>query len=332
MKRANGRSFEASMIAMRAHVQRYEVVDMFLHVSRWLALAVGVLFAASVAHAAQRTFASPEEAADALARAAKAHDSAAMLGILGPQAEKAIRSPDKVADRARAEQFAATYEQKHAIVRDGDSRANLTLGNDDFPFAFPLVKTADRWRFDTEAGVDELNARRIGENELSVINVMLAIVDAQHDYASADRNRDGVREYARKFASSPGKMDGLYWPTTAGQPPSPLGPLVVQAAGEGYKKSDKPQPYHGYFYRPLPGQGANAKAGALDYVVKGHMIGGFAAIAYPAKYGNSGVMTFIVNQDGVVYERDLGPNTAKLAAEIRRFDPSAAWKAVPAKP
>jgi hypothetical protein len=331
MKRANGRSFEASMIAMRAHVQRYEVVDMFLHVSRWLALAVGVLFAASVAHAAQRTFASPEEAADALARAAKAHDSAAMLGILGPQAEKAIRSPDKVADRARAEQFAATYEQKHAIVRDGDSRANLTLGNDDFPFAFPLVKTADRWRFDTAAGVDEMNARRIGENELSVINVMLAIVDAQHDYASADRNRDGVREYARKFASAQGRHDGLYWPTKSGEPPSPLGALMTAATAEGYKQKSGPTPYHGYYFRMLTGQGSHAKGGALDYVVKGHMIGGFAAIAYPAKYLQTGVMTFIVNYDGVVYQKDLGPNTAEVARKITRYDPGDGWVAAPGK-
>lgn len=304
---------------------------MFFHVSRFFALAIGVLLLASAAHAAQRTFASPEEAADALARAAKAHDSAAMLGILGPQAEKAIRSPDKVADRARAEQFAATYEQKHAIVRDGDSRASLSLGNDDFPFAFPLVKSGDRWRFDTSAGVDELNARRIGENELSVINVMLAIVDAQHDYASADRNRDGVREYARKFASAQGRRDGLYWPTKSGEPPSPLGALMTAATAEGYKQKSGPTPYHGYYFRMLTGQGSHAKGGTLDYVVKGHMIGGFAAIAYPAKYLQTGVMTFIVNYDGVVYQKDLGPNTAELARKITRYDPGDGWVAASGK-
>lgn len=325
MNAANDRCFRAGPIAMRAQVQRYEVADMFFHVSRLLALALGVLFLATTAQAAQRTFASPEEAADALARAAKANDSAAMLNVLGPEAGSSIRSPDKVADRARADRFAATYDEKHAIVRKGDSHATLTLGNDDFPFAFPLVKTGDRWRFDTAAGVDELNARRIGENELSVINVMLAIVDAQKEYASADRNRDGVREYARKFASAQGRRDGLYWPTKAGEPPSPLGALMTAATAEGYKQSSGPTPYHGYYFRMLTGQGPHAKGGALDYVVKGHMIGGFAALAYPAKYLQTGVMTFIVNYDGVVYQKDLGPNTAELARKITRFDPGDGW-------
>ena len=327
MNPSDGGSFQASTNAVRAYVKRYEVVDMFFHVLRLLALALGVLFLASAAHAAQRTFASPEEAADALARAAKAHDSAAMLSVLGPEAEKSIRSPDKVADRARADRFVATYDEKHAIVRDGDSRATLTLGNDDFPFAFPLVKAGDRWRFDTAAGVDELNARRIGENELTVINVMLAIVDAQHDYASADRDRDGVREYARKFASAQGRRDGLYWPTKAGEPPSPLGALMTAATAEGYKQKSGPTPYHGYYFRMLTGQGPHAKGGALDYVVKGHMIGGFAALAYPAKYLQTGVMTFIVNYEGIVYQKDLGPNTAELARKITRYDPGDGWVA-----
>jgi len=232
-----------------------------------------------------------------------------------------------VADRARADRFAATYDEKHAIVRDGDSRASLTLGSDDFPFAFPLVKTGERWRFDTTAGVDELNARRVGENELSVINVMLAIVDAQRDYASADRNRDGVREYARKFASAQGRHDGLYWPTKAGEPPSPLGSLMSTATAEGYKQKSGPTPYHGYYFRMLTGQGPHAKGGALDYVVKGHMIGGFAVIAYPAQYAQTGVMTFIVNYDGVVYQKDLGPSTAEVARKITRYDPGDGWVA-----
>jgi hypothetical protein len=222
------------------------------------------------------------------------------------------------------------YGKKHAVATEGDSKATLVVGDDDFPFAYPLVKSANGWHFDTEAGNEELAARRIGENELAAINVMLAIVDAQRDYAAADRNKDGVREYARRFASTPGKKDGLYWPTAAGEPQSPLGNLVSKAAGEGYAKSDKPQPYHGYFFKTLGSQGPNAKGGAQEYVVKGHMIGGFAALAYPAKYGNSGVMTFIVNQDGVVYEKDLGPNTAKVAPTIKRFDPGTGWKAVPA--
>jgi hypothetical protein len=280
---------------------------------------------------AQKAFGSAQEAVDALVAAAKAGDRATALTILGPDAAGYVSSGDAVADKSAREQFAEMYAQKHAVTLEGDSKATLTLGNDDFPFAYPLVKSANGWHFDTAAGNEELVARRVGENELSAINVMLAIVDAQRDYASADRNKDGVREYARKFASTPGKTDGLYWPTAAGEKPSPLGPLVVQAAGEGYKTSDKPQPYHGYFFHPLGSQGPDAKGGSMSYVVKGHMIGGFAALAYPAKYGNSGVMTFIVNHDGVVYEKDLGPNTAKLAPEIKRFDPGKGWKAVSPK-
>jgi len=300
---------------------------MLVDISRGIALALCALLLASTAYAAQRTFASPEDAVAALAQAVKANDRAAILAVLGPEAEKSIRSPDRVADRARADRFAATYDEKHAIVRDGDSRASLTLGSDDFPFAFPLVKTGERWRFDTTAGVDELNARRVGENELSVINVMLAIVDAQRDYASADRNRDGVREYARKFASAQGRHDGLYWPTKAGEPPSPLGSLMSTATAEGYKQKSGPTPYHGYYFRMLTGQGPHAKGGALDYVVKGHMIGGFAVIAYPAQYAQTGVMTFIVNYDGVVYQKDLGPSTAEVARKITRYDPGDGWVA-----
>ena len=278
---------------------------------------------------AQKTFASPQEAVDALAAAAKAGDREAALAILGPGAGGSVSSGDAVADKAARERFAEMYAKKHSVATEGDAKATLIVGEEDFPFAYPLVKSANGWRFDTQAGNEEVAARRIGENEIAAINVMLAIVDAQRDYASADHNKDGVREYARKFASSPGKKDGLYWPTAAGEPPSPLGALVTKAAGEGYAKSDKPQPYHGYFFRPLRSQGPNAKGGAQDYVVRGHMIGGFAALAYPAKYGNSGVMTFVVNHDGVVYEKDLGPDTAKLAPAIRRFDPDKTWKQVP---
>ena len=288
-------------------------------------------FAAAAAQTPQRFYPSAEEAASALVAAVKKHERAALPAILGPGSEKWITSGDTVADRALGERFVAAYEQKHAIQADGDARATLAIGPDDWPFAFPLVKSDKGWRFDTDAGKKELLARRIGENELAVINVMLAIVDAQRDYAAEDRNKDGVREYARKFASTPGRKDGLYWPTAAGQPQSPLGPLVTRAAGEGYAKSDQPRPYHGYRFRILKAQGAAAKGGALDYVVKGRMIGGFAAIAYPARYDNSGVMTFIVNHDGVVYEKDLGPDTAKLAAAITRFDPGTGWNAVPAK-
>jgi hypothetical protein len=303
---------------------------------RWLqAIVLGLcsllVAATAAAAAAQKSFDSAQAAADALVNAVKAHDRPAILAILGPGTDKWIGSGDQVADRARGDQFVAAYAEKHAIEPDGDAKATLAVGPDGFPFAFPLVKSSSGWRFDTEAGKDELLARRVGENELAAINVMLAIVDAQHDYASADRNKDGVREYARRFESTAGKHDGLYWPTSAGESPSPLGPLVVKAQSEGYKKGDTPQPYHGYYFKPLVGQGKNAKGGAFDYVIRGHMIGGFGAVAYPARYASSGVMTFIVNHDGVVYQKDLGPNTAKVAAAITRFDPGPGWTAVPQK-
>ena len=276
---------------------------------------------------AQRTFASAEEAANALVEAVKKGDRAALVAVLGKESASSLSSGDAVSDRTSAERFIARYETKHAIVADGDSRATLTIDTDDFPFAFPLVKTAAGWRFDAKAGNAELLARRVGENELAVMNVLLAIVDAQREYASLDRDGNRVPEYAAKFASTPGKKDGLYWPTSAGEPASPLGTLVARAAGEGYKKADGPQPYHGYYFRFLKGQGANARGGAYDYTVKGRTIGGFGVIAYPAKYANSGVMTFIVNHDGVVHEKDLGPDTANVARAITRFDPASGWKA-----
>jgi hypothetical protein len=280
----------------------------------------------------QTTFATPEEAADALVKAVKAGNRGDTLLILGAQAGGWISSGDKVADRATAERFAAAYDAKHSIARDGD-KATLVFGPDDYPFAFPIVKSGERWKFDTEAGHDELLARRIGENELTTLQVMQAIVDAQMEYASADRNKDGVRDYAMKFASSPGKRDGLYWPVKEGEEPSPLGPLVVQAAGEGYGKN-KPtgaSAYHGYRFKMLRGQGKNAQGGALDYVVKGYAIGGFAVLAYPAKYANSGIMSFIVNHDGTIYQKDLGPGTEAAAQKIVRFDPGPGWSEVKAK-
>ncbi|MFO1325329.1 MAG: DUF2950 domain-containing protein [Burkholderiales bacterium] len=291
-----------------------------------LALLVTMVVAtgARAATNAQRTFATPEDAVAALVQAVKAYDLPAIRAVLG-HAKSELGSGDPVADRATAAQFVAAYDAKHAIVRDGDT-AKLTLGADDFPFAFPLVKTGDRWRFDTVAGKNEMLARRIGANELYAIKVMQAIVDAQQEYASADRNGDGVLDYARRFASTKGKRDGLYWPTKAGEPPSPLGALVVQAAGEGYRaKQGEPTPYHGYIYRMLGGQGKNAAGGALDYVVKGRAIGGFAVVAYPAKYGSSGIMTFVVNQDGKVFQSDLGPGTAAKAAAMKLYDPGPGW-------
>ena len=313
-----------------------KMVGMLARATRTAAIALCALsFTPGVGAATtpQRSFASADDAANALVQAIKAHDRPAILGILGAGSEKWITSGDKVADRAMGDRFVAAYEQKHAISPEGDARATLSIGPDDWPFAFPLVKSAGGWHFDTEAGKNELLARRIGQNELAVMNVMLAIVDAQREYASEDHNRDRVPEYARKFASSPGKQDGLYWPTASGEPQSPLGALVTRATGEGYqgKQGAGPRPYHGYYFRMLKAQGPNAAGGAMNYVVRGRMIGGFAAIAYPARYGNSGVMSFMVNHDGVVYQKDLGPDTAKKARAITRFDPGPGWTATSPK-
>lgn len=287
----------------------------------WLALA-------PLAQAADKTFATAEDAAAALVQAAKAHDRAAILAVLG-NAATWIFSGDATADRAGAARFVSDYEAKHALAGSGD-RLTLTIGKEDYPFAFPIVKTGKRWRFDTAAGKEELLKRRIGENELDTINVLRAIVDAEREYAARNPAGTAVPEYAMKFASSPGKRDGLYWPVKEGEPPSPLGALVASAAAEGYKRGKEPAPFHGYYYRLLAGQTPNAKSGAVDYVVRGRAIAGFAAIAYPAKYGNSGVMTFIVNHDGTIYQADLGPSTAATASKTRRFDPGKGWTPVAA--
>jgi hypothetical protein len=297
----------------------------------WLPVLFASFFLATGAFATvreQRSFASPENGVQALVQAVKANDRAATLAVLGNDASTWISSGDAAADRAGIARFVAAYDAKHAVRQDGD-KATLTLGNDDFPFAFPIVRSDGRWRFDTAAGKEEMLARRIGANELSAIKVLQAIVDAQMEYASEDREGDGVLAYAQRFASSPGKHDGLYWPVKPGEAMSPLGPLVAQAAGEGYqKKEDAPAPYHGYYYRLLKGQGENAASGALDYVVHGRAIGGFAVIAYPARYGNSGIMTFMVNHDGKIYQADLGPNTEARATQLSRFDPGPDWSLV----
>jgi len=276
----------------------------------------------------QKTFATADEAVTTLVAAVKADDVKAIRAILGTKPDE-LSSGDPVADRALRTQFAASYDEKHALTPSGDAM-KLTLGNDDFPFAFPLVKTGDRWRFDSAAGKDELLARRIGQNELDAIKVMQAIVDAQLDYASEDRDGDGVLTYARKLISTPGKHDGLYWKTKPGEAPSPLGELIAQASSEGYGKdtSKGAKPFHGYFYRALKGQAKSGNSAAFDYVVHGRSIGGFAVVAYPAKYGSSGIMTFIVNQDGKVFQADLGPNTQAKASAMQKFDPGSGWSPV----
>jgi hypothetical protein len=288
---------------------------------------------AVAAKPAQQGFASPEEGFKALAEAVAAHDRKALDKILGAANLNLLASGDKVADRNAGERFSELYKEAHKVTLEGQDKAILQIGKNDWPLPIPLVRQGEAWRFDTAAARDEIIDRRIGRNELSAIQTVLAIADAQQDYAARDRNGDGLLAYAQKFRSSPGKRDGLYWPTKAGEEPSPLGPLMAQASSQGYRRAsgDKPQPYHGYYFRILTGQGKGAPGGAYDYLVKKEMIGGFAVLAWPAKYGNSGVMSFVANHEGVVWQKDLGPKTASAAAKISRFDPAEGWTKVEQK-
>ena len=260
--------------------------------------------------------------------ALKSGDSKAMLAIVGEGGQGLVSSGDAVADKHARERFVAAYNEKHSLVAGG-GKVVLVVGRDDFPFPIPLVPDGPSWRFDTAAGKEEVINRRIGRNELNTIQVCLAYVDAQREYYASDPDRDGLLQYAQRFASSPGRRDGLYWTTNAGEPPSPLGPLVARARDEGYaRRSKNPVAYWGYYYRILTAQGKDAPGGAYDYLAHGSMIGGFALVAHPAQYGVSGVMTFIVNQDGVVYQKDLGPNTAAIARTMKAFNPDSTWTKV----
>ncbi|HSB58539.1 MAG TPA: DUF2950 domain-containing protein, partial [Methyloceanibacter sp.] len=279
-------------------------------------LILGAALVVAAPCSAQERFKTTEEAVTALVDAAKAEDKKELLKVLGPKGQQIVSSGDPVADRNARDKFVAAYDTKHNITQDGDDTATLVIGDDDWPFPIPMVRKHDGWRFDTGAGLDEILRRRIGRDELSAIQVMLAYVQAQNEYASLDPDGLGPHVYAQRIVSSPGKKDGLYWPTAEGEEPSPLGDLAAQASAEGYKVGQKPIPYHGYFYRVLKRQGASASGGAYDYVVNGKMIGGFALLAYPAEYGNSGIMTFIVNQDGTVFQKDLGERTQKIAHKI----------------
>jgi hypothetical protein len=283
---------------------------------------------AALAAEKQKTFGSPEDAANALAAASRASDVKALESILGPGSARLIRSGDAVADRRGRERFAQAYAEASKVERQGDAKAILMIGKDEWPMPIPMVKGKDGWRFDARQGGEEVLNRRVGRNELSTVQVMLAYVDAQREYYLRNPRNDKLLHYAQKFGSVPGKRDGLYFPTKAGEAPSPLGPLFTKAKAAGYGKDEDglPDPYYGYRYRILTRQGPDAPGGAYDYVVQGRMIGGFALIAWPASYGNSGVMTFIVNHEGVVYEKDLGLGTATAVGKITRFNPDKSWK------
>jgi hypothetical protein len=274
---------------------------------------------------AQQSYPTPEDAAAALAAAVKSGPNSAIMKVLGNAAEDIVSSGDEVADAGTRQRFTSMYDSKHLIKAEGNKKATLMLGPDDFPFPIPLVNTKTGWEFDTDEGRIEVLYRRIGRNELDSIQTCLAFVDAENDYADKDRGEgDGV--YAQRIISSPGKKDGLFWRDDAD--PSPLGELMAQASAEGYKAGEGPAPYHGYYFRILKGQGPDAPGGALNYVVKDKMIGGFALIGWPAEYGNSGVMSFLVNHAGIVYQKDLGTRTESIASRTTLFDPDRTWKKV----
>lgn len=281
----------------------------------------------AAAAAKQKTFQSPEAAVAALVKATRESNTKELMALFGPGSKSLVSSGDEVEDRQHREQFVKSYEEKNRLDTGKDSKVTLYIGNDDWPFPIPVVKAGKSWRFDTRAGREEILSRVIGENELSAIQVCLAIADAERDYADQVRDRAGQPEYAQKLESSDGEKDGLYWEAAEGNAPSPLGPLAGRARAEGYGQSGGiPQPYHGYLYRILKAQGANAAGGAYEYVINGKMIGGFAVVAYPAAYGSSGVNSLIVNHEGVVYRKDLGRDTAKRAAAMTTFDPDKTWK------
>ena len=286
-------------------------------------LALALLTSASQA---QQSFSSPEDAAAALAAAVKSGPRD-ILKVLGKAADDIVSSGDEVADVDIRQRFTSMYDAKHAVKTEGNKKGTLMLGPDDFPFPIPLVNTKTGWEFDTDEGRIEVLRRRIGRNELDAIQTALAFVDAENEYADKDRG-EGTGVYAQRIVSTPGKKDGLFWRDDSD--PSPLGALAAEASSEGYKTGEGPAPYHGYYFRILKGQGSDAPGGALDYVVKGKMIGGFALIAWPAEYGNSGVMTFMVNHAGTVYQKDLGKRTEFVAQRATLFDPDQTWKKVDA--
>ena len=279
----------------------------------------------------QKTFPSPDAAVKALVDATRAHDVKALVSLFGPGSDDLISSGDDVDDARGRDMFVKAYDEAHRLEKAGEKKRILYVGKDDWPMPVPIVKAGKQWRFQTEEGRQEILSRRIGKNELDAIQTCLAIVDAQKEYAVLDRDTDQLLEYAQKFESEKGKSDGLYWETAPGEPLSPLGPLVASAAAEGYGKAAQLSPYHGYLYKIITAQGENANGGAYSYMVNGSMIGGFAIVAYPALYRASGVKTFTVNHEGIVYEKDLGPETAQLAAAITVFDPDKSWKKVEAK-
>jgi len=306
--------------------------------SPWLALtliaAIAALLLGSRPSSAQqgneKTFTSPGDAALALYTAVKASDSQTLVVIFGSNSSDILHTGDDVADKNMGDNFVRRYEQMHRVVVEPDETVTLYIGAENWPLPISIVRnSAGAWYFDTESGKQEILRRRVGSNENDAIVVLGNLVDAQLDYASELREGDKTKHYALKFLSDDGRQNGLYWKTSDNDPPSPIGPLLVSAASEGYKvQHGQNTPFHGYYYRMLTKQGSAAKGGALDYVVNGKLTRGFAFVAYPAEYRNSGVMTFIVNQTGVIYQQDFGAQTADIASAVQEYNPDSGWEPV----
>ncbi len=294
-------------------------------------LAAGLVWFASPVTAqqtGQKTFPSAKDATSALVAALQADDSAALSAILGPDAKDVLSSGDEVEDKNDRDQFVQKYQQMHRLVREPDGTTTLYVGAENWPAPIPLMHMGAAWYFDTAAGKQEVLYRRIGKNELAVIQVCRELVDAENEYYSKPHDGDSGKQYAQKFFSDPDKHDGLYWKASAGESESPIGPLVASAATEGYVRdpNQKQQPFDGYYFRILKGQRAGASGSARSYIANGKMTGGFAFVAYPAEYRSSGVMTFVVDKDGIVYEKDLGRNTAQIAKSLAQYDRDASWR------
>jgi hypothetical protein len=303
----------------------------------WL---IGAVFAAGLTVSAQAAppnppqlvFGSADDAVAALVKAEQAGDVKTLRSIFGPGSEKLVSSGDRVADAAARQRFLDSYAVAHSLMPQDDGSIVLSIGPNAWPLPIPLVKADNGWHFDTATGAQQIIDRRIGRNELLTIRTLLASVEAEKDYFDRVQRGTGTGVYADRFFSRPGEEDGLYWEAEEGEPPSPLAPLIEQARDEGYPGAASPagkqEPYHGYFFKILKAQGPNAPGGAKSYLSDGKMTGGFAFLAWPAAYESGGVVTFAVNQDGIVFQKDLGPETAKIAAGITRFDPDVTWARV----
>jgi hypothetical protein len=301
------------------------------NITKFAAIAVFALGAACFPAAAaqqtgQKTFSSAEEASKALVAALQANDEAALLNILGPNAKDIISSGDPVEDKGHRAEFVQKYQQMHRLVLEPDGKTTMYIGAENWPTPIPLVQKGGTWYFDTAAGKKEVLYRRIGRNELTAIQVCRELVDAEKEYYAQPHDGDSVRQYAQKLFSDPNKHDGLYWTQASGEAESPIGPLLASAAAEGYQHdpNQAPQPFWGYYYKILTS--AKTPAGVRSYVIDGKMTGGFAVLAFPAEYRSSGVMTFIVDQDGNVYQKDLGPHTAEIAKAMNAYGRDAGWQ------